>query len=113
MALLGAMVAIGLLAGTGDVSAQNAGAAPTVELGSSYAEWRQPGALIVDGQKVVVNASTKWKGKFSSLDAVPLVPTDHARRTGRDQELCLVTARAAAAFAWREQDRPRPVQARQ
>ncbi len=31
----------------------------------------QPGALIVDGQKVVVDGSTKWKGKFSSIDAVP------------------------------------------
>jgi Zn-dependent protease with chaperone function len=31
-----------------------------------------PGALIVDGQKVIAGASTKWKGKFSSIDAVPL-----------------------------------------
>jgi hypothetical protein len=62
---------IGLLAGASNVAAQKV-SQPTVELGSSYAEWRVPGALIVDGQKVVVDAATKWKGKFSSLDAVPL-----------------------------------------
>jgi hypothetical protein len=62
---------IGLLAGASNVAAQKV-SQPTVELGSSYAEWRVPGALIVDGQKVVVDPATKWKGKFSSLDAVPL-----------------------------------------
>ncbi len=66
------IVAIGLLAGAGDVSAQKASATAIVELGSSYAEWKVPGALIVDGQKVIAGASTKWKGKFSSIDAVPL-----------------------------------------
>ncbi len=71
-ALLGGIVVIGFLGATGNVSAQQANKTAIVELGSSYAEWKQPGALVVDGQKVVANASTKWKGKFSSLDAVPL-----------------------------------------
>jgi Zn-dependent protease with chaperone function len=68
-ALLG-IVAAGLVA-TGGVAAEKAGT-ETVDLGSSYAEWKQPGAVIVDGQKVVVDRATKWKGKFASLDAVPL-----------------------------------------
>jgi Zn-dependent protease with chaperone function len=70
--LLAAIVALGLLAGTAVVSAQKPGTAQIVELGSSYAEWKQPGALVVDGQKVIANAATKWKGKFSSISAVPL-----------------------------------------
>ena len=69
---LGGIVAASVLAGGVDLSAQKPGSPVTVELGSSYAEWKQPGALIVDGQKVVVNAASKWKGKFKSLDAVPL-----------------------------------------
>ena len=69
---LGGIVAASVLAGGVDLSAQKPGSPATVELGSSYAEWKQPGALIVDGQKVVVNAASKWKGKFKSLDAVPL-----------------------------------------
>jgi hypothetical protein len=35
-------------------------AASSVKLGSSYAEWKLPGALIVDGQKVVVDGSTNF-----------------------------------------------------
>jgi Zn-dependent protease with chaperone function len=69
--VLGGVVVLGLLAGSGDVSAQKA-AASSVKLGSSYAEWKLPGALILDGQKVVVDGSTKWKGKCSSIAAVPI-----------------------------------------
>jgi Zn-dependent protease with chaperone function len=72
VAILGGVVAIGLLAGTGDMSAQKTSATAAVDLGSSYAEWKRPGVLIVDGQRVVVDASTKWKGRFTSIDAVPL-----------------------------------------
>lgn len=70
MTLCVAALAIGLWTSTADVWAQRSDT--TVELGSSYAEWKLPGALIVDGQKVVVDGTTKWKGKFTSLDAVPL-----------------------------------------
>jgi Zn-dependent protease with chaperone function len=70
--LVGGIAVITLLAGGGSVSAQRQGAAAKVELGSSYAEWKQPGMLIVDGQRVVANAETRWKGKFSSIDAIPL-----------------------------------------
>lgn len=70
MMFLGGVLVVGLSAGTGDVAARTA--TPNVELGSSYAEWKQGGVLIVDGQKVVADASTRWKGKFSSVEAVPL-----------------------------------------
>lgn len=66
------MVVIGLAAATWDVSAQRSASPASVELGSSYAEWKLPDALVVDGQKVVVDASTKWKGKFKSIEAVPI-----------------------------------------
>jgi Zn-dependent protease with chaperone function len=72
IATLFGITLLGLLAAGGSVSAQKSGAAATVELGSSYAEWKRPGMLVVDGQNVIVNPATKWKGKFSSLDAVPL-----------------------------------------
>jgi Zn-dependent protease with chaperone function len=72
--VLAGIFIIGLVAG-GGVSAQNA---PTgaetrtnVKL-DSYAEWKHPGALVVDGQRVVVDSATKWKGKFSTIDAVPI-----------------------------------------
>lgn len=70
--LLAGATVIALMAGSIDVSAQRPAATPTVDLGSSYAEWKQGGALIVDGQRVVANASTRWKGKFASVEAVPL-----------------------------------------
>ena len=85
-ALLG-MLVTGLLAGTATLTAQKAAVTPIVELGSSYAEWKQPGALVVDGQRVVANAATKWKGKFTSLDAIPLgheVRVDGLRQPGGD-----------------------------
>jgi Peptidase family M48/Domain of unknown function (DUF5666) len=73
--VLTGVLIIGVLAGTGGVSAQpaSAGSKPgsSVKL-DSYAEWKEPGLLVVDGQRVVVGERTKWKGKFSSIDAVPL-----------------------------------------
>ena len=66
--LLALVIAVGLIAGTGSVSAQDPAA---IKL-DSYAEWKQPGALVVDGQRVTADRSTKWKGKFSSIDAVPI-----------------------------------------
>ena len=71
-ALTAALTVIGMIAGMGGTAAQKSVSPATVELGSSYAEWKQPGAIVVDGQKVVANASTTWKGKFKSLDAIPL-----------------------------------------
>jgi len=67
MILLAGLVVVGLVAGTGGVSAEDG----AIKL-DSYAEWKLPGALVVDGQKVVADAQTKWKGKFTSLDAVPV-----------------------------------------
>ena len=69
--LLGGILIVGLLAGTGDVSAQTTPAKGDVKL-DSYAEWKHPGVLIVDGQRVVAGAGTKWKGKFSSIDPIPV-----------------------------------------
>jgi Zn-dependent protease with chaperone function len=70
--VLAGILAIGLLAGSGDVSAQGASSrGPAVKL-DSYAEWKDSGALIVDGQRVVADNATRWKGKFSSIEAVPL-----------------------------------------
>jgi hypothetical protein len=72
--VLVAIVAIGLLAGTGDVSAQSKSTASAndVKLDSSYAEWKKAGALIVDGQRVVVDGMTKWKGKFTTIETIPV-----------------------------------------
>ena len=38
----------------------------------SYAEWKRDGDLVVDGQRVRASAKTKWKGKYTSVDDVPL-----------------------------------------
>jgi Zn-dependent protease with chaperone function len=38
----------------------------------SYAEWRRPGELVVDGQRVRADERTKWKGKFKQIDDVPV-----------------------------------------
>ena len=65
--MLAFIVGIGLAAGFPTISAED-----TIELGSGYAEWRRPGELIVDGQRVRVNQRTTWHGDFSSLEAVPL-----------------------------------------
>lgn len=81
--VLAGILAIGLVAGSGDVSAQSASSrGPSVKL-DSYAEWKDSGTLIVDGQRVVVDGATRWKGKFSSIEAVPLgyeVRVEGARR---------------------------------
>jgi Zn-dependent protease with chaperone function len=72
--VLAGVLVIGVLAGTGGVSAHDAsstGAASPIKL-DSYAEWKQPGMLVVDGQRVVSNVTTKWKGKLATLEAVPL-----------------------------------------
>ena len=57
---------IGLAAGYPSVSAQE-----SVKL-NGYAEWRKPGMLVVDGQRLRVGSRTKWKGPFAAIDAVPL-----------------------------------------
>jgi hypothetical protein len=66
--LLALVVAIGLIAGPGRVSAKDPGA---IKL-DGYAEWKHPRVLVVDGQRVTVDGGTRWKGKFSSIDAVPV-----------------------------------------
>jgi Zn-dependent protease with chaperone function len=65
--VLAAVVAVGLAAGFPPVEAQD-----TISLGSSYAEWRRSGELIVDGQRVHANERTKWKGPYRTVDAIPL-----------------------------------------
>ena len=67
MMLLAGVIAIGLIAGTG-VSAQDPA---SVKL-DGYAEWKEPGIIIVDCQRVTADQSTKWHGKYSSVDAVPV-----------------------------------------
>jgi hypothetical protein len=69
------ILAIGLVVGRPEVEAEN-----RVRL-DSYAEWRRGGALVVDGQRVVANDRTKWKGKYARLDDVPF--GDEVRVTGR------------------------------
>lgn len=64
--MLAGIVAVGLAAGFPAASADN-----TVTL-DSYAEWRKPGLLVVDGQRVVADRETRWKGPFTTVDAVPL-----------------------------------------
>jgi Zn-dependent protease with chaperone function len=74
--VLAGVLVVGLVAGAGGVSADKAadqGSPPSSDVKlDSYAEWKLPGALVVDGQRVVVGPATKWKGKFSTLDAVPV-----------------------------------------
>jgi hypothetical protein len=64
--LLGLVLVVGLTAGFPEVSADGA-----VKL-DSYAEWKRSGELLVDGQRVRANAKTRWKGQFTSIDAVPI-----------------------------------------
>ena len=66
-ALLAVVLAVGLTVHVATLRAQEA-----VKLSSSYAEWRRPGELVVDGQRVRVDQRTKWKGKFSRIDDIPL-----------------------------------------
>ena len=68
--MLAGVVVIGLVAGRAGEASKDA-AATAVRL-DSYAEWKLPDALVVDGQRVVVDGGTKWKGKFTTVDAVPL-----------------------------------------
>jgi Zn-dependent protease with chaperone function len=65
-ALLAIVLAVGSAVQVAAVRAQD-----SIKL-DSYAEWRRPGELIVDGQRVRVDGLTKWKGKFARLDDVPL-----------------------------------------
>lgn len=47
------------------------GASNNVEL-NAYAEWRHNDILIVDGQRVVQTAATRFKGDAKSISAIPL-----------------------------------------
>lgn len=69
--LVAAVAGLGVLAGTGPVRAQGPASALDVRL-NGYAEWQKDGALVVDGQRVRADAATRWKGKYSTLAAVPL-----------------------------------------
>jgi Zn-dependent protease with chaperone function len=57
---------VGLAAGCPTLSAQE-----SIKL-DGYAEWRKPGVLVVDGQRLRVDSRTKWKGAVNSIGAVPL-----------------------------------------
>ena len=65
--VLSAVIGVGLASGLPALSAD-----VPVKLGSSYAEWRRPGELVVDGQRVHADQRTTWHGGFASIDAVPL-----------------------------------------
>jgi hypothetical protein len=52
--------------------AANAVQAEKAEKISGYAEWKRDGMLVVDGQRVRTDASTRFKGKILELDSVPL-----------------------------------------
>ena len=67
----GVAIAALLVIGTG-TSAQKP-PQPKAEKVSGYAEWRRGDALVVDGQRVTVDASTKLKGRgIASFDGIPL-----------------------------------------
>jgi Zn-dependent protease with chaperone function len=64
--ILGGILAVGMTAGF-----------PTTAAGkpehlSGYAEWRKGTELVVDGQRLRSGPQTAWKGKFTTLSAVPL-----------------------------------------
>ena len=65
-ALLLVVIAIGVAAHVATLRAQQ-----TIKL-DSYAEWRRGGELVVDGQRVRATQQTKWKGKFTRAEDVPL-----------------------------------------
>jgi Zn-dependent protease with chaperone function len=65
-ALLIFVVVVGLAAGWPALSAQEG-----LKL-NGYAEWKHVGELVVDGQRVRVDPRTKWKGKHTRIDDVPL-----------------------------------------
>lgn len=83
--LTGFVLVVGLAGGLPAVAAQE-----SVKL-DSYAEWRRNGALVVDGQRVRADASTKWKGKHTSVETVPL--GDEVRVVGIRQADGVVLAR--------------------
>ncbi len=57
-----------------------------------YAEWTTPDALIVDGQRVIVDRDTKWMGAIATHDAVR--PGDAVRLRGVRRADAAVLARA-------------------
>jgi hypothetical protein len=65
-ATLLAVLIVGLAAGFPAASADD-----TVGL-SGYAEWKKGGVLIVDGQRVSTDETTKWKGRYRRVEDVPL-----------------------------------------
>lgn len=79
------VLALGLVAGLPGLSAQEG-----VKL-DSYAEWKRGGLLVVDGQRVRADAATKWKGRHTSLETVPL--GDEVRVVGIRQADGTVLAR--------------------
>lgn len=76
---------VGIVASMPAMSAQSG-----VKL-DGYAEWRHDADLVVDGQRVRVDASTKWKGKFTRIVDVPI--GDEVRVTGVRAADGSVTAR--------------------
>jgi Zn-dependent protease with chaperone function len=69
--LLAGVLALGLVCASPGVSAKTAAQDDAVKL-NGYAEWRRPGEVVVDGQRLRAAPRTKWRGKYTSIDAVPL-----------------------------------------
>jgi Zn-dependent protease with chaperone function len=90
--ILAAVTVVGLAAGFPPVEARD-----SIELTGSYAEWRRPGELIVDGQRVRADAHTSWTGTYRALAEVPL--GDEVRVRGRRELDGAVVARAITVRA--------------
>jgi Zn-dependent protease with chaperone function len=75
--MMALILLVGLVVGRPDVEARN-----RANL-DSYAEWTRGDALIVDGQRVITNEGTTWKGQYTRVGDVPL--GDEVRVTGTRQ----------------------------
>ena len=64
--LTAGVLLIGLTAGLPISAAQD-----SIRL-DGYAEWRRAGLIVVDGQRVRADQSTRWKGAPTSIEEVPL-----------------------------------------
>jgi Zn-dependent protease with chaperone function len=70
---IGLVLMAGCAPATQELGQQGSTARPQAEKLTGYAEWRMGDALVVDGQRVVAQPTTKFKSKgFERLDLIPL-----------------------------------------